>query len=161
MRRTPLAILIFVSPVFAAAASASAVPMAERLLGSWTCHAVEGKSENDTIMTLSYRRSAAWLIGEVTEDSGAVLLDVWFDDFSGTALALRRILSNDATIEMSVVEETATELKLEGELRHLLGTSARVREVFHFAGSDAFRAIWDEDSGEAWNVVLDRHCERT
>jgi len=160
MRSGIFAFVISAALTAAATSPARAAPLVERLAGGWSCHAVEGKSENATSMTITYRRSAAWLVGEITEDSGAVLLEVWLDDFGGAALALRRILSNDATIEMTAVEETASEVKLEGELRHLLGTSARVREVFRFTGSDAFRAVWEENSGEGWHVVLDRHCER-
>jgi len=152
--------LLSIAAFLVAGSPAGAEALAERLAGNWTCHAVEGKSENDVIMTMSYRRSGDWLIGEITEDNGAALLDVWLDNGGGTQLALRRILSYDATIEMKVVEETPSGVKLEGEMRHILSTTARVREVFRFTGNDAFRAIWEDDSGGGWHVVLDRHCER-
>jgi hypothetical protein len=160
MRPTPLDLSFVAAFTLTAAAAASAAPLAEKLAGTWTCHAAEGKSSNDTLMTVTYRHRPIALIGEITETGGAVLVDVWLDDFGGTPLALRRLLSDDATVEMKVVEETATELKLEGELDHILGTTARVREVFRFSGEDAFRAIWEDDSGGC-HVVLDRHCERT
>ena len=160
MRCHPLAFSLFAAFSFTAAAAANAAPLAEKLAGTWTCHEVEGKSENDTIMTLTYRRSADWLIGEITEVKGSPTLDVWFDSFGGKPLALRRLLANDATIEMEVVEETESEVKLEGELVHRLGITGKVREALRFTGNDAFRAIWEDDSDGGWHVVLDRHCER-
>lgn len=160
MRCHPLAFSLIAVFSFTAAAAANAAPLAEKLAGTWTCHEVEGKSENDTIMTLTYRRSADWLIGEITEVKGSPTLDVWFDSFGGKPLALRRMLANDATIEMEVVEETESEVKLEGELVHQLGITGKVREALRFTGPDAFRAIWEDDSDGGWHVVLDRHCER-
>ncbi len=59
-----------------------------------------------------------------------------------------------------VVEETESEVKLEGELVHRLGITGKVREALRFTGPDAFRAIWEDDSDGGWHVVLDRHCER-
>jgi hypothetical protein len=137
---------------------AAAAPLAETLAGAWTCIAKEG--ESNVAMTLNYRRSYDWLIGEITEDNGAALLDVWFDDFGGDPLAQRRILSNDATIEMKLIEEAPTWMKLEGELRHILGTTAHVREEIRFTGRDEFRAIWEADNGDGWQLVLDRSCKR-
>ncbi|MGD1877099.1 MAG: hypothetical protein ACFB13_06315 [Kiloniellaceae bacterium] len=143
-----------------------AAPVAETLVGTWTCTAHEstGEGERDVAMTLNYRRSDDWLVGEIKEDNGAALLDVWLD---GTAeggapaeLALRRILSYDATIEMEVAEEAPTWVKLEGEMHHILGTTAHVREEIRFTGSEEFRAIWEANSGEGWQLIMDRTCTR-
>ena len=144
------------------AAPATAAPVAETLVGTWTCTAKEG--ESDVAMTLTYRRSDDWMVGEIKEDNGAALLDVWLD---GTAengapaeLALRRILSYDATIEMEVAEEAPTWVKLEGEMHHILGTTAHVREQIRFTGTEEFRAVWEANSGDGWQLIMDRHCTR-
>ena len=55
---------------------------------------------------------------------------------------------------------------LEGDMRHILGTTAKVRETFHFTGSQEFhvqefRAIWEVDSGDGWERAVDRTCTRT
>ncbi|GAB4366193.1 MAG: hypothetical protein Kow00114_23990 [Kiloniellaceae bacterium] len=137
---------------------AAAEPVAETLAGTWTCAAKEGA--RDVAMTLTYRRSDDFLIGEIKEDNGAALLDVWLDG-SGAAggpddmratLSLRRIVSYDATITMEVAAEAPTWVRLEGEMRHILGTTARVREEF--------RAIWEADSGDGWQPIMDRTCKR-
>jgi hypothetical protein len=137
--------------------SAQAAPQAEKLAGSWACQEHEGGS--DVAMILDYRRSDDFLVGEMKEDNGAVLLDVWLDD-GEAKLALRRLLSYDATVEMRVVEETADSVKVAGELRHLLDTTTRVREEVRFTGSDLFRAVWEADSGAGWQVTLERTCRR-
>ena len=139
------------------AATAQAEPLAESLVGTWTCESKEG--ENDVAMTLNYQRSDDWLIGEMKEANGAALLDVWLDGATA-ALALRRILSYDATIEMDVVEEAPTWVKLEGEMRHVLGSTAKVREEIRFTGTEEFRAVWEADSGEGWQLIMDRSCRR-
>jgi hypothetical protein len=144
------------------AAPARAEPVAETLVGTWTCTAKEG--EQDIAMTLTYWRSDDFLVGEIKEDKGAALLDVWLDDNSqadGTApLSLRRIVSYDATIIMKVVEEAPTWVKLEGELHHTLGTTAQVREELRFNGTEEFRAVWEADSGDGWQLIMDRTCRR-
>jgi len=139
------------------AATAQAEPLAESLVGTWTCESKEG--ENDVAMTLNYQRSDDWLIGEMKEANGAALLDVWLDE-GPNALVLRRILSYDATIEMEVVEEAPTWVKLEGEMRHVLGSSAKVREEIRFNGTEAFHAVWEADSGDGWELILERNCKR-
>jgi hypothetical protein len=136
---------------------AAADPLAETLVGNWLCRAQEG--ESDVAMTLSYRRSDDWLVGEIEEDNGAALLDVWLDD-GNTELTLRRIISYDATIEMALVREAPTWMKLEGMMRHRLGTTTKVREEFRFTGTEEFRAIWEADSGEGWHLIMDRTCTR-
>lgn len=138
-------------------AAVQAAPLAETLVGTWTCQTKEG--ESDITMALTYRRSDAFLIGEITEDNGAALLDVWLDE-GPNALVLRRILSYDATIEMEVVEEAPTWVKLEGEMRHVLGSSAKVREEIRFNGTEAFHAVWEADSGDGWELILERNCKR-
>lgn len=153
---------ILVALAFAAPTRALAEPLAETLVGTWTCQAREnsGEGNRDVAMTLTYRRSDHFLVGEIVEDNGAALLDAWLDD-SSASLSLRRIISYDATIEMKLVEEAPTGMKLEGEMRHILGTTAKVREVFRFTGTEAFRALWEADNGEGWQVVMDRSCRRT
>ncbi len=59
-------------------AGAFGEPLAETLVGTWHCSAREGGS--DVAMSLSYRRSDDYLVGEIVEDNGAALLDVWLDD---------------------------------------------------------------------------------
>lgn len=139
------------------AAAARAEPLAETLVGSWTCQAKEGG--NDIAMTLDYRRSDDFLIGEMKEDNGAALVDIWLDD-GPSELVLRRVISYDATIEMRVVEEAPSWVKLEGELRHRLGNTAKVREELRFTGTEEFRAVWEADSGEGWQLIMDRTCRR-
>jgi hypothetical protein len=140
-----------------ASVSARAEPQAEKLVGSWACQEHEGGS--DVAMILTYRRSEDFLVGEMKEDNGAVLLDVWLDD-GAAKLALRRLLSYDATVEMRVVEEAVDRVKVAGELRHLLNTTTRVREEIRFTGDDEFRAVWEADSGAGWQITLDRKCRR-
>jgi len=142
-------------------APAAAAPLAETLVGTWTCQAREdaGEGNRDVAMTLSYRRSDDFLVGEIIEDNGAALLDVWLDA-EGAPLTLRRVLSYDATIEMELAEEAPTWMILEGEMRHILGSTAQVRETFRFTGSEEFRATWEADSGEGWQLVMDRTCTR-
>lgn len=137
---------------------AAATSLAEALVGDWTCQAKEGESEIS--MTLSYRLRNRWLIGEIVEDNGATLLDVWLDD-GAAALSLRRVISYDATVEMAVVEAAADRLTLSGEMRHKLGTGGPVREEIRFTGRDRFDAVWEADLGEGWVPVLERRCERT
>ncbi len=150
----------------AAVQPAAAAPVAETLAGTWTCTAQEsmGEGAQDIAMTLTYRRSDDFLIGEIKEDNGAALLDVWLDgtgpDGGKATLSLRRIVSYDATIVMEVVEEAPTWVKLEGEMQHILGTTARVREELRFTGSEEFRALWEADSGEGWQLIMDRTCRR-
>jgi hypothetical protein len=159
MRLPSLAALVLVA-LGAAATSAQAAPLAETLVGSWTCQAQEGGS--DIVMTLHYQRSDDFLIGEMKEDNGAALLDVWLDGSDGgkAPLSLRRIVSYDATIIMEVVEEAPTWVKLEGEMHHILGTTAQVREEFRFTGTEEFRALWEADSGDGWQLIMDRTCVR-
>lgn len=149
-------------PLLFVAAPLRAEPVAETLAGTWTCTATEGSS--DVGMTLTYRRSDDFLVGEIIEDNGAALLDVWLDgtspDGGPAPLSLRRIVSYDATIIMKVVEEAPTWVKLEGEMHHILGTTAQVREEFRFTGSEEFRAIWEADSGDGWQLIMDRTCRR-
>lgn len=161
MRRIPLACLLAVGMTTVTASSAGAEPLAETLVGSWTCQAREdtGQGESAIAMTLTYRRSDHFLIGEIVEDNGAALLDVWLDN-ANRSLIQRRIVSYDATIQMELVEEAPTWMKLEGELHHALGTTSRVREEFRFTGSEEFRAIWEADTGDGWEVVMDRTCRR-
>jgi len=143
------------------AAPARAEPVAETLVGTWTCTAREGAQ--DIAMTLTYRRSDDFLVGEIKEDNGAALLDVWLNgsaDGMQAPLTLRRIVSYDATIIMKVVEEAPTWVRLEGEMHHILGTTAQVREEFRFTGSEEFRALWEADSGDGWQVIMDRTCRR-
>ena len=140
-----------------AASTAQAEPQAEKLTGSWACREHEGGS--DVAMILTYRRSDDFLVGEMKEDNGAVLLDVWLD-VGEEKLALRRLLSYDATVEMRVVEESADRVKVEGELRHLLDITTRVREEIRFVGSDEFRAVWEADNGDGWQITLERTCRR-
>ena len=149
--------IVLLAALGCAATPAQAEPLAETLVGSWTCQAQEG--ESDITMTLDYRRSDDFLIGEITEDNGAALVDVWLDD-GPSKLILRRIVSYDATIEMQVVEEAPTWVKLAGEMRHRIGSTAKVREEFRFTGTEEFRAIWEADSGEGWQLILDRSCKR-
>ena len=156
MRLRSLPFIVLPALCFAAA-SARAEPLAETLTGTWACTAQEG--ESDIAMTLTYRRSDDFLVGEMKEDNGAALLDVWLDD-SAAELSLRRILSYDATIEMKLVEEAPAWMKLEGEMRHVLGSTAQVREVFRFTGTEEFRALWEVDSGAGWQRVMDRTCRR-
>lgn len=168
MRRTVLTCLLLTSLMLAALmptapSPAAAEPLAETLVGTWTCQAKEDAGGNETAsdvaMTLTYRRSDHFLIGEIVEDNGAALLDVWLDGTTAP-LALRRILSYDATIEMTLAEEAPTWMKLEGEMRHILGSTAKVREEFRFTGTEEFRAIWEADSGDGWKLVMDRICKR-
>ncbi len=134
-----------------------AAPLAETLVGTWHCSAREGDS--DVAMTLSYRRSDDFLVGEIIEDNGAALLDVWLDD-GADELVLRRVISYDATVEMAVVEVAPGRVKLEGEMRHVLGTTSKVREDIRFTGREEFRAIWEADSGDGWELILERTCKR-
>lgn len=136
---------------------ATAEPVAETLVGNWTCQAKEGAS--DVAMTLTYRRSDDFLVGEIVEDNGAALLDVWLDD-GADELMLRRVISYDATVEMTVMEEAPTWVKLEGDMRHKLGSAARVREEIRFTGSEEFQSTWEADSGDGWKVILERTCKR-
>lgn len=163
MRRTVLTCLLLASLAPASPTPAAAEPLAETLVGTWTCQAKESAGENgktsDIAMTLVYRRSDHFLVGEIVEDNGAALLDVWLDDATAP-LVLRRVVSYDATIEMKLAEEAPTWMKLEGEMRHILGSTAKVREEFRFTGTEEFRAIWEADSGEGWHVILDRICKR-
>jgi len=149
-------------PILAAAfgtvaAPAAAQPVAETLVGTWVCAVKEGGS--DLAMTLTYRRSDDFMIGEIKEDNGAALVDVWLDD-GNTELTLRRVISYDATIEMQVAEAAPDWVKLEGEMHHVTGSTARVREEFRFTGTEEFRALWEADSGEGWKLILDRTCRR-
>ena len=141
----------------ATALPAQAEPLAETLVGSWTCQAQEGGS--GIAMTLHYQRSDDFLIGEIKEDNGAALLDVWLDD-GASELILRRLVSYDATVEMQVVEEAPTWMALAGEMRHRLGSTANVREELRFTGTEEFRAVWEADSGDGWQLILDRTCRR-
>jgi hypothetical protein len=162
MRASSLACFLILLAA-AAPTRALAEPLAETLTGTWTCQAREnsGEADSDIAMTLTYRRSGHFLVGEIVEDNGAALLDIWLDSGSGAApLSLRRIISYDATIEMNLVEEAPTWIKLEGEMRHILGSTAKVREVFRFTGTEEFRALWEADSGEGWKLIMDRSCRR-
>jgi len=160
--RTRVLTVLLLGGLCLGTAPARAEPVAETLLGTWTCTAQEGTQ--DIAMTLTYRRSDDFLVGEIQEDNGAALLDVWLADNSqadGTAaLSLRRIVSYDATILMQVVEEAPSWVKLEGEMHHILGSTAEVREEFRFTGSEEFRALWEADSGDGWQLIMDRTCKR-
>ncbi|WP_340117114.1 hypothetical protein [Pelagibius sp. 7325] len=163
--RPALAALALATALCGHALPATAEPVAETLVGTWTCTAKEGAQ--DVAMTLTYRRSDDFLVGEIKEDNGAALLDVWLDGSADggpggmrAPLSLRRIVSYDATIIMKVVEEAPTWVRLEGEMHHVLGTTARVREEFRFTGSEEFRALWEADSGDGWQLIMDRTCRR-
>ena len=141
---------------------ARAEPLAEKLTGTWVCSVQEEGS--GVAMTLSYHRSDDFLVGEMKEDNGAALIDVWLDgtgpDGGKAPLSLRRVISYDATVIMEVEEEAPTWVKLEGEMHHVLGTTAHVREELRFTGSEEFRAVWEADSGEGWKTIVDRTCKR-
>lgn len=141
----------------AATTPAAADPVAETLVGTWICQVKEG--ESDIAMTLTYRRSDDFMIGEIKEDNGAALVDVWLDD-GNAVLSLRRVISYDATIEMHVAEAAPDWVRLEGEMRHRTGSTAHVREELRFTGTEEFRAIWEADSGEGWKLILNRTCRR-
>jgi len=141
----------------ASAAPASAEPLAETLAGSWACIAKEYGS--DLAMTITYRRSDDFLVGEIKEDDGAALLDVWLSN-GEPQLGLRRILSTDSIIEMALTEEAPNSMTLEGDLRILDGPTAKVREAFTFTGKDEFHALWEMNGGDGWQLVLDRTCKR-
>ena len=153
----PRASCFLLLPALFFATAAQAEPLAETLVGSWTCRTQEGEAM--IAMTLNYQRSDDFLIGEIKEDNGAALLDVWLDD-GPSELILRRLVSYDATVEMQAVEEAPTWVKLEGEMRHRLGSTAKVREEFRFTGTEEFRAVWEADSGDGWQLILDRTCRR-
>lgn len=139
-------------------AAAEPAPLAAKLAGKWTC---EGR-ENDTAiaMTLDYRLRNGWLVGEIVEDNGAAMLDVWLNN--GTApLALRRLLSYDATVEMQLIEESARHLKLEGAMRFVLGNAGAVREEIRFTGDDRFEALWEAEVDNEWVTILSRSCARS
>ncbi|MEQ9606053.1 MAG: hypothetical protein RLN99_00130 [Kiloniellaceae bacterium] len=161
MRKKALTVLLL-GGLCLGAAPARAEPVAETLVGTWTCTVKEGA--RDIAMTLTYRRSDDFLVGEIKEDNGAALLDVWLNgtgpDTGQAPLSLRRIVSYDATILMKVVEEAPTWVKLAGEMHHVLGTTAQVREEFRFTGSEEFRALWEADSGDGWQTIMDRTCKR-
>jgi hypothetical protein len=148
---------VLAATLCAAASPAVAQPVAETLVGTWVCQAKEG--ESDIAMTLTYRRSDDFMIGEIKEDNGAALVDIWLDD-GNTELSLRRLISYDATIEMQVAEAAPDWVRLEGEMRHIIGSTARVREEFRFTGTEEFRATWEADSGDGWKLILDRTCRR-
>lgn len=155
------AFILLSLPLLFMASPLRAEPVAETLVGTWTCTASEGAKEggSDLAMTLTYRRSDDFLVGEIVEDNGAALLDVWLDD-GADELVLRRVISYDATVEMTVIEEAPTWVKLEGDMRHKLGAAARVREEIRFTGTEEFTAIWEANSGDGWKLILDRTCKR-
>ena len=156
MRSKSLFILIL-ALLAGAAFPAQAGPVAETLAGSWACMAKELGS--DLAMTITYRRSDDFLVGEIKEDDGAALLDVWLSDGQAD-LVLRRIISPDSVIEMTVAEEAPASMKLEGEMRLNFGGAAKVREAFQFAGNEEFHAVWEADNGGGWQIILDRTCKR-
>ena len=45
-------------------------------------------------------------------------------------------------------------------MRHVLGTTSKVREDIRFTGREEFRAIWEADSGDGWELILERTCKR-
>lgn len=110
-------------------------------------------------MVLSYRYSGNFLVGEIAESTGGALVDVWLRD-GQNRFTLRRVISYDATIEMQVSEDAPSRLKTEGELRHALGSESKVRETFFSTGSEQFDAVWEADSGDGWNTLLERTCTR-
>ena len=164
--RTGFLSVLLLGSLCLGAAPAAAEPVAETLVGTWTCTAQEsmGEGAQDIAMTMTYHRSDDFLVGEIKEDNGAALLDVWLNgtgpDTGQAPLSLRRIVSYDATILMKVVEEAPTWVRLEGEMHHILGATAQVREEFRFTGSEEFRAIWEADSGDGWQLIMDRTCTR-
>ncbi len=89
----------------------------------------------------------------------AGLIDIWLDD-GRSALALRRVISRDATIQMSLVQQAATPLRLEDELHLRLVSTARVRDKIRFSGARDFRAVWKAFSGGSWQPIMDRTCQR-
>ena len=164
--RPALVTLSLAAALCGQALPAAAEPVAETLVGTWICQAKDntGEGGQDVTMTLTYRRSDDFLVGEIKEENGAALLDVWLNgtgpDTGKAPLVLRRIVSYDATIIMKVVEEAPTWVKLEGEMHHILGTTAHVREELRFNGTEEFRALWEADSGDGWELIMDRSCRR-
>lgn len=152
-----LAILFLANPWNQAAADTA--PLAAKLVGAWTC---QGQENDATLeLTLDYRLRNGWLVGEIVEDNGATMLDVWLDDGSSNPLALRRLLSYDATVEMQLVEESAEHLKLEGAMRFVLGNAGAVREEIRFTGNDRFEALWEAVVDDEWVTILSRSCTRS
>lgn len=154
------AVVVLALFVFAAPGPATAASPAERLTGTWTCRGQETGIGAATEMTLHYRARGGWILGEMVEENGEILLDIWrrsaSQDFTD-----RRILSHDATMEMELREESDTHLNLEGAIRHVLGDSAPIREALRFAGDDRFDATWEMQTEGRWTPILTRSCKRT
>ncbi|WP_420347463.1 hypothetical protein [Pelagibius sp.] len=150
-----LALIALAGPRPAAAAS-----LVERLAGTWACQGQETGIDAPTEMTLHYRASGGWIIGEMVQENGEILLDVWRRGASGD-FTDRRILSHDATMEMELRDVSGDHLNLEGEMRHVLGDSAPIREVLRFIDNDRFDAIWEMETEGHWAPILTRVCTRT
>ncbi|WP_299400058.1 hypothetical protein [Pelagibius sp.] len=155
-----LAPFVLTLSVFAGPVPTAAAALAERLVGSWTCQGQETGLAEPTEMTLRYRTRGGWVLGEMVQENGEILLDIWrrapSHDFTD-----RRILSHDATMEMELRDVTGDHLNLEGEIRHVLGDAAPIREALRFAGNDRFDAIWEMETDGRWTQILTRVCTRS
>ncbi len=150
-----LAVLVLKGP-----GSAAAAPLAEKLAGTWTCQGQETGLDTPTEMTLHYRLSGGWIIGEMVQEDGEILLDTWRRDLSHN-FTDRRILSHDATMDMALTDVSGDHLNLEGEMRHVLGDTAPIREALRFSGNDRFDAIWEMETEGRWAPILTRTCTRS
>lgn len=136
----------------------SAEPLAQSLIGKWTCQPKEGGAAFTWIVTDNL--PGGWLIGEGYEDNSLSSVETWSFNSEGQLMERRQFSSSGAFIQLSVVERGEEALSSSGEATRRDGESVPVRHSLRRIDADQIEATWEADEGKGWIVVADEICRR-
>ncbi len=136
-----------------------AEPLAQSLIGKWTCQPKEGGAAFTWIVTDEL--PGGWLIGEGYEDNSLNSVETWSFNSEGQLMERRQFSSRGAFIQLSVVERGDETLFSSGEAILRDGGSVPVRHSLSIINANQLEAIWEADEGSGWIVVADEICTRS
>jgi hypothetical protein len=133
--------------------------LAQKFVGDWTC--VRPASGLTFQWRVDDRLNGKFLVGEAEISGDLVAVDIWALD--GGRLGERRQFARDgAVLVMNPVEQSASRLVLEGELRRD-AVVHRMAETVEFGALDSFNAQWRvfSDDAQAWKIDSEETCRRS
>ena len=138
--------------------SSFAEPLAQSLVGEWTCQPKNGDAAFTWIV--SDNLPGGWLIGEGYEDNSLSSVETWSFNSEGQLMERRQFASNGAFIQLSAVERGEETLSSRGELTRRDGESVPVRHSLRRIDANRIEATWEADEGSGWTIVADEICMR-